>query len=141
MASDLVLGRKAVRGPMKGMRLHPASKSGPDRGLVPITAAEYHAIRSGAVKGKATKGTVDGRRAYYRQKYERGGAVGFAQRHPLASAAGAFLGYQLLTNPAARAVGGGLTEGLKPNTQVDPYVLSVLGPGQQANPFASNSWR
>lgn len=99
----ILFGRKILNplDPMKGERLVRVL-GGHGKGIVPITEAEFRAIRSGASKGTAYTGMMNGEQIYGKRLYRRGGMVGFAKKHPFITGAGALAAYHMGSNPEAR---------------------------------------
>ena len=142
MLAGMVLGPKNNNptSPAFGQRFH--SLKG-DRKYKQITKAEYDAIQSGEKAGKAMRvksgplGSI-----YMKQRFQRGGLVGFAQKHPLMAAGGGLLAYYLLNNKGARDATGAVAAGMKPDFQTAPTgeVQKQWAQPSFQNPLAGEVW-
>ncbi len=137
----LLLGPKALGGPMRGKRLR-AVAGGPGKGLRDISLGEYLAIKGGDTPGKVYKGQV-GRRPYlYARKYRPGGAVGMAMKHPILAGLTGLGGYYLLKKPEARAVAGAMPGMMLPSQEINAALAARLRQQPSIeNPLAREVWQ
>lgn len=139
-AESAAIGRRIRRGPMAGRRLQAVS-GGPGKGLIPISAQEYRAIRSAPMGNpEVYRGSIGGKRYYFKRKYVPGGIVGTAMKHPLLTGAGVG-GLYLLgrnTGTASSLSQQAIMRELAMQQQLKKQISS---PVSFENPLAGDVWK
>jgi len=123
--------------PMYGKRLKEVAGQ---RGLDPITRAEYAEIKAGVTPGKAYKASMEGHALpqYYKRKFVPGGMVGFARNHPYLTGGGALLAYYLAKNPENRNMAASLLP--RANTDISPETIRQWREPNVESPFQRRAW-
>tara|TARA_B100000131_G_scaffold300111_1_gene321185 strand:+ start:63 stop:671 length:609 start_codon:yes stop_codon:yes gene_type:complete len=138
LGKNILFGRPAAYGPMRGKRLHPIA-GGAGKGLEEIGRLEYEAIRRGEIPGKAVSGKLGGKDVFYKRKYGPRGITGFAMKHPVMTGLGALMTYYLTKSPENRQmVMGFMPAGF--NTQPTQETAKQWSGASFENPMAKNVW-
>ena len=139
-AEAMAIGRRIKRGPMAGKRLQ-AMSGGPGKGMTPITASEFRAIRAApAGNPEVFASRIGGKKYHFKRKYMPGGAAGLAMKHPLLTAALAGGGYMALRNkdsigPASQAAV------LREMAMHQGLQQRISSPVSFENPLAGETWK